>query len=75
MADFDAQVGAEEALREQINQLQFENQRLNQIAQQNHVNAQHYMGQQNQNFQNQFLYQPQPTLAPRPNVNLPPPPL
>lgn len=74
MAEFDAQVGAEDALREQINQLQFENQRLNQNAQQNHINAQHYMGQQNQNFQNQFLYHPQPHLAPRPNLNLPPPP-
>ena len=74
MAEFDAQVGVDEALREQIQQLQFENQRLNQIAQQNHVNAQHYMGQQNQQFQNQYFQPPQHILAPRPNLNLPPPP-
>ena len=41
MAEFDAQVGAEDALRDQVQQLQFENQRLNQVAQQQHVNAPH----------------------------------
>ena len=56
MAQFDAQVGADEALQEQIRQLQFENQRLNHIAQQNHVNAQHYMGQQNQNQKNRISF-------------------
>ena len=74
MAEFDAQVGAEDALRDQVQQLQFENQRLNQVAQQAHVNAQHYMGQQNQQFQNQFFYPQHQNLAPRPNLNLPPPP-
>ena len=74
MAEFDAQVGAEDALRDQVQQLQFENQHLNQVAQQQHANAQHYMGQQNQNFQNQFFHPQQQNLSPRPNLNLPPPP-
>ena len=52
MAEFDAQVGAEEALREQVQNLQYENQRLNQNLQQQHIHAQQFMGQQNQLFQN-----------------------
>ena len=75
MAAFDAQVGVEDALHEQIQQLQFENQNLHANAQQQHQNAQQFMGEQKQNFQNQFYYQPQPqVLTPRPNLILPPPP-
>ena len=72
MADFDANgISPEEVLRQQIQQLQFTNQQLHHQAQQAQAQAQFFMGHQNQNFQNQF-YQDQ-QLAPRPNLNLPPP--
>ena len=75
MASFDAQVGVEDALRDQIRDLQVENQNLHQNAQQHHINVQQFMAHQNQNFQNQFYHHNQPqVLAPRPNLNLPPPP-
>ena len=73
MAEFDAQVGAEEALREQVQDLQNENQRLNQSLQQQHFHAQQFMGQQNQQFQNQFYVPQGQMLAPRPTLDLPPP--
>ena len=80
MADFDAHDMTPEdllrqqalALEQQVQQLQFANQQLHHQAQQANAQAQFFMGQQNQNFQNQF-YQAQPPLAPRPNLNLPPP--
>ena len=72
MAEFDAQdMSAEQLLRQQIQQLQFINQQLHQQAQQSQAQAQFFMGQQNQHFQNQYYNEQQ--LAPRPNLNLPPP--
>ena len=72
MAEFDAQdMSPEQLLRQQIQQLQFTNQQLHQQAQQAQAQAQFFMGQQNQHFQNQYYNEQQ--LAPRPNPNLPPP--
>ena len=76
MADFDAQdeVQPDRSLRRQIQDLQMENQQLNQMANQMHVQNQFLMGQQNQRFQNEnFPPQVPPQLAPRPNINLPQP--
>ena len=78
MADFDAHDMTPEQLlqqaQQQVQQLQHANQQLHHQAQQANIQAQFLMGQQNQNFQNQF-YPPQqaPQLAPRPNLNLPQP--
>ena len=72
MAEFDAHdMSPEQLLRQQIQQLQFTNQQLHQQAQQSQAQAQFFMGQQNQHFQNQYYNEQQ--LAPRPNLNLPPP--
>ena len=81
MADFDEQeMSPEQLLRQRIQQLQFTNQQLHHQAQQAQAQAQFFMGQQNQNFQNQFYNEQQlaqfyneQQLAPRPNLNLPPP--
>ena len=72
MADFDAQeMSPEQLLIQQIQQLQFTNQQLHHQAQQAQAQAQFFMGHQNQQFQNQYYNEQQ--LAPRPNLNLPPP--
>ena len=55
MAEFEAHdMSPEQLLRQQTQQLQFTNQQLHQQTQQSRAQAQFFMGQKNQQFQNQY---------------------